>query len=247
VSAFVRIPRLANPKIVIRLAQNPEEIKAADQLVYRNYVNRILPDDVEAFRKNRYLSSPARHVGVAVDAGRIIATLSMVEDSPLGLPSDAFRPELLRHFRRVKSRLGEMSCFATDQSVRHPMNVVMFLFKFFFEYNFYYANIDRMVASCRMRHADFYEKHLGFEKLMPAFTHPYADDMVCQFVTLDMLAVHARVSCRYREDATDDLHRFFMVDEHPNVRLPADRRRLSRAPALNRAMLAESREAEGVV
>lgn len=244
-SARVRIPRLANPNIVIRLAQDAEEIKAADQLVYRNYVNRILPDDVEAFHKNRYLSSPARHVGVAVDAGRVIATLSMVEDSPLGLPSDVFRPELLRHFRRVKSRLGEMTCFATDQSVRHPMNIVMFLFKFFFEYNFYYANIDRMVASCRMRHADFYEQHLGFEKLMPAFAHPYAGNMVCQFVALDMLAVHVRLSGHYREDAKDDLHRFFMVDEHPNVRMPAHRR-LSRARTLKETMFAESREAEGV-
>jgi len=245
VAARVRIPRLDNPNIVVRLAQSPEEIKAADQLVFRNYVNRILPDDVEAFHKNRYLSSPARHVGVAVDAGRVIATLSMVEDSPLGLPSDAFRPELLQRFRLVKGRLGEMTCFATDQSVRHPMNVVMLLFKFFFQYNFYYANIDRMVASCRMRHADFYEKHLGFEKLMPAFPHPYAGNMVCQFVTLDMLAVHVRLSCRYGEDAKDDLHRFFMVDEHPNVRLPADRR-LPRARRPNRTMLAESGEAQVV-
>ena len=223
-SARVRIPRLADPNIVIRLAQSPEEIKAADQLVFRNYVNLYWPDDLEAFQKNRYLRSPARHVGVAIDAGRVIATMSMVEDSPLGLPSDAFRPEPLRRFRQAKGRLGEMTSFATDQSVRHPMNLVMLLFKFFFQYSFYYADIDRVVASCRTRHADFYEKHLGFEKLMPAAPHPYAGNVVCQFVTLDMLAVHVRARCRYGEDAKDHLQRFFMVDEHPNVRLPAARR-----------------------
>jgi hypothetical protein len=81
-----------------------------------------------------------------------------------------------------------------------------------------------VVASCRTRHADFYEKHLGFEKLMPAAPHPYAGNVVCQFVTLDMLAVHVRARCRYGEDAKDRLHHFFMVDEHPNVRLPAARR-----------------------
>jgi hypothetical protein len=225
---IVRIPGLANPNIVIRLAHSPEEIEAADQLVFRNYVNLYWPDDIEAFRKNRYLSSPARHVGVAVDAGRVIATMSMLEDSPLGLPSDAFRPELLRRFRRVKARFGEMTCFATDQLVRQPMNLVMLLFKFFFQYNFYYANIDRMVAVCRTRHADFYEKHLGFEKLMPAAPNSSARNVMCQFVTLDMLAVHVRLGCRYGEDATDGLHRFFMLDEHPNVRLPASRR-LARA------------------
>jgi hypothetical protein len=224
VASRVRIPRLANSGIVIRLAQSPEEIKAADQLVYRTYVNLYWPDDVEAFHRNRYLSSPARHVGVAIDAGRVIATMSMVEDSPIGLPSDAFRPELLRRFRLAKGRLGEMTCFAADRSLRHPMNVVMLLFKFFFQYSFYYAGIDRVVASCRTRHADFYEKHLGFEKLMPAAPHPYAGNVVCQFVTLDLLAVHVRLRCHYGEDAKDHLHRFFMVDEHPNVRLPASRR-----------------------
>jgi hypothetical protein len=229
VSARVRIPRLANPNIVIRLAKDPEEIKAADQLVFQNYVNLYWPDDVEAFQKNRYLRSPARHVGVAIDAGRVIATMSMVEDSPLGLPSDVFRPEPLRRFRQVQDRLGEMTSFATDQSVRQPMNLVMLLFKFFFQYNFYYANIDRMVASCRTRHADFYEKHLGFEKLMPAAPHPYAGNVVCQFVTLDMLAVDVRARAGYGEDAKDHLHRFFMLEEHPNVRLPAPRQ-LPRAP-----------------
>ncbi len=242
--ARVRIPRLADPGIVIRLAQSPEEIEAADQLVFRNYVNLYWPDDVEVFRNNRYLSSPARHVGVAIDAGRVIATMSMVEDSPLGLPSDAFRPEPLRRFRLGKGRLGEMTSFATDQSVRQPMNVVMLLFKFFFQYSFYYASVDRVVASCRTRHADFYEKHLGFEKLMAAAPHPYAGNVVCQFVTLDMLAVHEGLSCRNGEDAKDDLHRFFMVDEHPNVRLPAARR-LPRARELNGAMLAESRAGDG--
>jgi hypothetical protein len=231
VSARVRIPRLANPNIVIRLAQSAQEIKAADELVFRNYINLYWPDDVEAFHKNRYLSSPARHVGVAIDAGRVIATMSMVEDSPLGLPSDAFRPELLRRFRRAKGRVGEMTSFATDQSVQHPMSLVMLLFKFFFQYSFYYADIHRVIASCRTRHADFYEKHLGFEKLMHASPHPYAGNVVCQFVTLDMLAVHVQTRYGRGEDAKDNLHRFFMVDEHPNVRLPAPRR-LPRAPRM---------------
>ncbi len=220
----VRIPRLANPDVVIRLAQSPEEIRAADQLVFRNYVNLYWPDDIEAFRKNRYLSCAARHIGVAVDAGKVIATMSMVEDSPLGLPSDTFRPELLQRFRRVKRRLGEMTSFAADQSVPQSMSLVMLLFKFFFQYSFYHADIQRVVASCRTRHADFYEKHLGFEKLMSAAPHPYAGNVVCQFVTLDMQAVHVRARCGYGEDAKDHLHRFFMLDEHPNVRLPASRR-----------------------
>jgi hypothetical protein len=234
VASRVRIPRLANPNIVIRLAQGPEEIEAADRLVFQNYVNLYWPDDIEAFHKNKYLSSSARHVGVAIDAGRVIATMSMVADSALGLPSDAFRPEPLRRFRQAKGRLGEMTSFATDQSVRQPMSLVMLLFKFFFQYSFYYADVDRVVASCRTRHADFYEKHLGFEKLMPAAPHPYAGNVVCQFVTLDMLAVHERARCRYGEDAKDHLHRFFMVDEHPNVRLPAPRR-LPRARPLKQA------------
>jgi hypothetical protein len=50
-------------------------------------------------------------------------------------------------------------------------------------------------------------------------------------VTLDLLAVHVQTRYGRGEDAKDNLHRFFMVDEHPNVRLPAPRR-LPRAPRM---------------
>ncbi|MCK7513755.1 MAG: hypothetical protein MZV70_63565 [Desulfobacterales bacterium] len=167
-----RVPKLASPDLTIRIADSPEEIEAANRLIYRNYVNLYWPEDEEAFRNNKYLHSPARHVCVAVESGTVIGTMSMMTDSPLALPSDSFRPDILRSFRMAGDRLAEITSFAVDQSVQHPLNLVMFLFKFFLQYSFYYANIDRLIASCRPRHADFYAKCMCFEKLGPAALTP---------------------------------------------------------------------------
>ena len=217
-----RVPKLANSDLIIRLAENSAEIDAANRLIYRNYVNLYWPEDEDAFRNNKYLNSPHRQVCVAVEAGRVVGTMSMITDSPLDLPSDSFRPEILRSFRMSGDHLAEITSFAVDHAVQHPMNLVMFLFKFFLQYSFYYANIDRLVASCRPRHAEFYAKCLCFEKLAPAAPHPYAGNVVCQFVALELLPAHVLLGARYPEDpeAGDNFYRFLLVDEHPNVRFP---------------------------
>lgn len=237
-----RVPSLNNPYIVIRLAKDPAEKEAANMLVYRNYLNLYWPDDEEAFRRNKFLQTSARHVAVAVEAGRVIGTLSAVEDSSLGLPSDMFRPDIIRRFRSNADQLAEMTSFAIDPSIRHQTVLTLFLMKFFMQYTFYYLGIDRVIASCRPRHADFYAQRLGFQKMCDPTPHPYAGNVKCQFITLDLLESHLLLSRLYTEDELEEnFYRFFCVDEHPNVRFP-ETMRPKRARQLDWAAIAQHRE-----
>lgn len=231
-SSSFRVPTLSDPNTVVRLARNREERAAANELVFRNYVNLYWPDDDEILSKNKYLNSEARHVFVAVAASRVIGTMSVIEDSEIGLPSDGFCPGILRSYRDAGQRLAEISCFAVDQTDRKNRHLMLFLIKFLFQYAFYYTELDRLIASCRPKHADFYEERLCFEKLTQPAPYAYAGNVSCQLVTLDLGEMHSLLSERYAQCAgrDTDLYRFLLLDDHPMVQLPGPplRRRAQR-------------------
>lgn len=238
-----RVPRLTNPDVIIRLAQNQQEIEAANELIYQNYVNLYWADDPAAFRANKYLNAPARRVFVAVDHDRIVGTMSIIKDSPLGLPSDTFHPSLLCGYRDEAERIAEVTSFAVVRSVQHPMNLILFLIKFLMQYSFYYEGLDRLIASCRAKHADFYEERLCFTKLTRPMPYAYAGNVECQLVTLDLIEAHLLLSLRYEnaDERGENLYRFLFVDDHPNVQFP-DKHHLRRSPQLNWVALASERE-----
>lgn len=237
-----RVPRLTNPDIIIRLAENQQEIEAANELIYQSYVNLYWADDPAAFRANKYLATPARRVFVAVDHDRIVGTMSIIKDSPLGLPSDTFHPSHLCGYRDLAERIAEVTSFAVAQSIQHPMNLILFLIKFLMQYSFYYEGLDRLIASCRAKHADFYEERLCFTKLTQPMPYAYAGNVECQLVTLDLTEAHLLLSHRYEtaDESGSNFYRFLFVDDHPNVRLP-DKHHLRRSPQLNWVALASER------
>lgn len=229
-----RVPSLTNPDLVIRLAETNDEIEQANQLIYRNYVGLYWPDDIGMFRRNKYLTSPERHVFVATDGDGVIGTMSIITDSSLGLPSDSFQPEILKIYRQQNERMAELTSFAVDQSIKQPTSLILFLYKFFLQYSFYYLNLDRLIGSCRPKHADFYQKVLCFEKLTVPLPYGYAGGVECQLVTLDLTRVHELLSTRY--STAPSFYRFLLVDEHPNVHLP-DKTEMPRARAREAVVL----------
>lgn len=235
----LKAPKLTNPDLLVRLARNQTEIEAANYLIYRNYVNLYWPEDERAFQRNKYLHAPSRRLAVAIQAGKVIGTMSALKDSALGLPSDTSRHDILRRYRKNGERLAEITSFAVDRAAPQAASLSLFLMKFFMQYSFYYAGIDRLIVSCRPRHADFYEQHLCFDKVTQPAPHAYAGNVPCQLVTLNLMQAHARLSDRYGEARTspDNFYRFLLVDEHPNVQLP-DKRQLQRSRHLDWAALA---------
>lgn len=218
----MRIPTLPHSNIVIRLAETHEEIEAANRLVYRNYINLYWPEDEAAFRRNKYVHSSARRACVAIEAGRVIGTMSLIKDSPgLGVPSDTFYPDMVRGYRQSGEQLAEFSCLAIDREAKRTQHLVAFLFKFLLQYSFYCAEIDRVILSCRPNHADFYERNLGFQKLTDPAPYPYAGNVRCQLLTLDLLLAYLTSQ---RQSGVSlpiaDIYGFLLVDEHPNLRLP---------------------------
>lgn len=154
--------------IDFRPAQSVKEIFTASRLVYNEYVRKkyVLPNESQIKVIIQHLTS-SMGTFVAVIRGRIIATLSLVEDSPFGLPIDKSYKRELDDLRNKGRRLAEVSLFAMDNELlSHPKSpfdksdrlmILMRLFKCMIDYVRSMGRVDMLAAAFLTKHDFFYE------------------------------------------------------------------------------------------
>jgi hypothetical protein len=216
-------PKLTNPDICVRLARDEAEIEAANRLVCRTYINEGYWDSDEPFRQNPHMRSQMRTVFVVEDAGRIIATASIVRDSAMGLPADKFYPDVMRRLRAGGGRLAEVSALAVDKLCDKQSTLVLFLFKYIYQYSYYYAALDQFLVVSSAKHAPFYRSVCCFETLSNDGKYTYVNAKVrARLLTLDLLQAHQDYYERYENGShsKENFYRFLLVDAHPNLHFP---------------------------
>lgn len=219
---YRRIPALANPGVLIRLASDDHEVRRADQLVFRNYVAEgYWDDDADVLARNKWLHSAQRDVFVAAYGDEIIGTVSIIRDSEAGLPSDSFQPQWTRYFRASGEQLAEVSALAVEKNHAVSKNLVFYLMKCYMQYSFYYTAVTRLVKACQPKHADFYADVLHFEKFGGIVYNSYAR-RPSRLLSMNLFEAHQLLSERYETDGANrhNFYRFLLVDEHPNVIFP---------------------------
>lgn len=220
-----RCPTLTNPNVRIRLARNRDEVRCADRLVFRNYVEcGYWRDDETELARNEYLRLPTRHVVVVVDGAEVIGTLSLILDSPLGMPADSFQPDAVTALRRDGAALAEISAFAFAKDHPHQHTLLHFLMAFLARYSYYYAAVDRLVAVCTPKHARFYELYYGFRRVKATARYDYVG-VEAQMLTLELPQAFA-AACGEgdRRSRNDAFQRFLYRDEHASLKFPAPAR-----------------------
>lgn len=232
--AKLKPPRLDNPHIAIRLARSKQEIDAANSLVFKNYVeDGFWENDEKILRTSKYLHCLAREVFVALDAGSLVGTMSIIHDSKMGLPSDKFQPEVMKQLRATGDSLAEVSALAMDKSYPGHRSIVLFLMKFAMQYSFYYAGIDRLVVACKPRHAAFYRSVIRFQQVGETTYYDYSHH-VGELLTLNLIEAHKLLSEYYETDAApeDNFYRFMLVHDHPSLHFP-EKRPKKRSPNID--------------
>jgi hypothetical protein len=222
-----RAPALGNPNIVIRLARNSAEVERTNALVCGNYVEEGYWDDDQPFRSNPHMFSSQRIVFVATCDDHLLATASIVRDSPEGLPVDKFQSPAITTFRAGGQRLAEVSALAVQKDCAEQRSLVLFLFKFVYQYSFYYARVDRFLIATTTRHAPFYKSVYCFDELPVNQDYNYAKPPFrLTLLTLPLLEAHQRFFERYETGLTqrdEGFYRFMLVNEHPNLEFPEKR------------------------
>lgn len=144
-------------EVEYKIASTREELEQAAGLVYQEYLRR-------GFIQPKYYKSPMRltlhqalphtatFIAVTRPDNKVIATVTLIPDTPLGLPMDTRHQKELAPLRRAGRQLCEVGLFATDTSLMgRPLfstfnfkkfEFIISLFNLLFQYALYHAKFD---------------------------------------------------------------------------------------------------------
>jgi hypothetical protein len=160
---------LAGP-VAAGLAITRDDLHQAQRLVHDVYVARGLRDP----HARRHAAGTARAVVfVARVDGAVGATLSLLRDSPRGLPADTIYARELAALRADGRRLAEVSALAVDAQWRGAaLALVRPLVQLLGVYARDVEGADELCIAVHPRHASFYEGRFGFTRF--GAEKPYA-------------------------------------------------------------------------
>ncbi len=163
-------------KLVYSVVRKKNELKQAFSLVYKEYASRgYIPKHYKStLRLSLFNSLPTSTTFVAKEAGKVVATVTLIPDSPLGLPMDKIYKKELDILRKKGKRISEVSQLSIDSRLfpkgwfsMFNFNKLIFVFKLFklvLDYGIYKDELDEFCIAVNPRHQYLY-KFIGFEEL----------------------------------------------------------------------------------
>lgn len=154
------------PDIEFRPVRNREEFLEASHIVQQEYeAQGYVRPGSKSHRLNLYQVLPTTVTFAAVHKrDGILMTLTLIEDSPLGLPMDSLYHLELEELRHAGHRIFEVSAFASDKkkiedcadlSLSGRTILVFHLIRAMFDHA-RMRGLDRLVECCHPKHDAFY-------------------------------------------------------------------------------------------
>jgi hypothetical protein len=186
--AAEHLPRHLKPflkTITFRVVQTREELEQAARLVHQEYAKRnYVAGSTVPLKLSRFNALPQTTTFIALMGDEVIGTVTLIPDSPLGLPMDSIYREELEGLRRQGRRLAEVSMLAvrTDLFGRgvflmlnsKKLFLVFNLFKLLFDYVRFLTSITTLCIAVHPKH-DLIYRFLFFHDLAGERVYPGAN------------------------------------------------------------------------
>ena len=146
------------------LAEETDDFDGAFRLVYDQYVRRgYMTPHPSGRRLSVYNALPSTKVFVAKAESRVVATATLIEDSPIGLPMDEIYREELRGLRARGRRQAEASALAVHPAYqRSGIAILLRLYRMLVLYAAKIARLHDLCFVVSPHHMAFYPAGLGF-------------------------------------------------------------------------------------
>jgi hypothetical protein len=156
-----------------RRAETEEEFEGAFRLVYESYRELgLINENQTNLRVTKYHALPTTAVLIAEHASEVIATLTVVVDSSLGIPCDS--QWNLAEIRQSHVRVAEVTSLAIAKPWRTRRGAILLpLCKFMRHYAEQILAVDALVAVTHPKVAAFYEDVLLFQRVPRARASSY--------------------------------------------------------------------------
>jgi hypothetical protein len=216
------VPGLAR-KITAKRASRRGEFERAFALLAAKYQERGYDEPGgKPFRFTPHHALPGTLTFVARDGERVVATISLVPDSPpLGLPMESIYGEEVARLRREGRDLAEVTSLDSDGlAPREFLRVFAALIKLAIQAHLRRGG-DSWVIAINPRHRAFYRRAMGFVPIGPRRPHPAVRAHPAEAYLLDEGLIAARAP---------DVHRELFVEALPEPVLSLGGRPADYAP-----------------
>jgi hypothetical protein len=165
--------RLQPERTVIRPAASRDELEQAYRLVYNSYLQRgYIPPSPAGVRLTVFNAFPETVTFVSVLDELVVATVSVVPDTPVGLPMDEIYSAELRELRDAGRRLAEVTMLADRRrQIQRALPMLRRLMKSVFDYATLVLGASDLCITINPRHRMYYERFL-FRSLGPLRSYP---------------------------------------------------------------------------
>lgn len=204
--------------IEYKIAISTDELEQAFELVTQQYVSAGLHNKNDDLRITKYHLLPSCKVFIAIQkmadyTEKVVGTITMIEDSSMGLPMDEIYPDHLQSLRTNNHKLAEVICLAVspEQSAIQN-NIVMYLYKICLQFS-RFIQITDLLCTVKPKHTTFYEDLLLFKRVGDLVPYSYAKNKLVQGYQLNLRQANNEFEEVYSGMEFDaDLHRFFFTD-----------------------------------
>ena len=148
----------------VRPLASRDELEQSLRLVYRNYLQRgyVSPNE-SGIRLSIFNFLPGTITFVGLLGGDIVSTVSLVPDTPMGLPMDEVFRDELQPLRDSERRLAEVIMLADRRTeLRRTLPMLLDLMKLLFDYATLVLKANDLCITINPRHVAFYKRYLLF-------------------------------------------------------------------------------------
>lgn len=149
----------------VNIATTQEELEKAYSLLHDCYVGiKLMAPDESGLRCNFFSFLPNTTTVVAKIGQQVVGTVSLIKDSPVGLPSDKDFKFENDQLRLQGHKLVEVSSLAIDLQFRKKTHVVsLYLMKYLQHYTTHHMGCTTVSCVIHPRARDFYAAFWGFK------------------------------------------------------------------------------------
>ncbi|USN46496.1 MAG: hypothetical protein H6626_09740 [Pseudobdellovibrionaceae bacterium] len=160
---LLQLPPSPPEGLTIKFAETADEYESAFKLLQVSYADLGLSQMDLEIRTTKYHLLPTTQVVIATLKGQVVATLTHIIDSALGLPIEDYTS--IQQLRECGEIISEISSLAVDRDWRHNHGLFMYLTRFTLDHAIQNLGIDSWVIVTHPNARDFYEGLLCFEPL----------------------------------------------------------------------------------
>lgn len=206
-----------------KIAQRKDEFEGACRLVHDRYVQKgYMERRKSGMRLSLFHAFPETTTFIGKKNDLLAYTLTLFQDSLLGLPMDSIYKKELDSLRAQGRKIAEVGALAAHPDIQNEdQTVLMHGNKIMHKYGRDYLGVDDLVIAINPKHQWLYEHVLLFEKIGDLTQYDYVKKAPAVAYRLNLRSAEANYRAVYEGCLPEkNLHKFFMEEKSPCIEFP---------------------------